>query len=105
MNPVAPAAADVIILIPYPGTEFYRKFEREGRIICTDYTKYTGNTVIIRPKNMTAEQLQAGYNRFTRDYYKIMEIVYRALKQPNAVAKITGLISNVTHRLNCSPGK
>ena len=95
----------VNILIPYPGTEFYRKFEREGRIICSDYTKYTGNAVIIRPKNMTADQLQAGYNRFTRDYYKIMEIVYRTLKQTNAVARITGLISNVTHRLNCSPEK
>jgi len=33
-----------------------------------------------------------------------MEIVYRALKQPNAVAKLTGLISNVTHKLNCCPG-
>ena len=95
----------VNILIPYPGTEFYKKFEKEGRIICTDYTKYTGNTVIIRPKNMTADQLQAGYNRFTRDYYKIMEIIYRALKQPNALAKITGLISNVAHRLNYSPEK
>ncbi|MDP2838856.1 MAG: radical SAM protein, partial [Syntrophales bacterium] len=95
----------VNILIPYPGTEFYRKFEREGRIICTDYTKYTGGTVIVRPRNMTVEQLQAGYNRFTRDYYKIMEIVYKALKQPNAVAKITGLISNVGHRLNCNPEK
>ena len=95
----------VNILIPYPGTEFYRKFEMEGRIICTDYTKYTGGTVVVRPKNMTADQLQAGYNRFTRDYYKIMEIVYRALKQPNAVARITGLISNVGHRMNCSPGE
>jgi hypothetical protein len=76
---------------------------KEG--ICTDYTEYTGYTVIIRPKNMTVDQLQAGYNRFTRDYYKIMEIVYRALKQPNAVAKITGLISNVAHRLNCIPEK
>jgi len=95
----------VNILIPYPGTEFYKKFEKEGRIICTDYTKYTGNTVIIRPKNMTADQLQAGYNRFTRDYYRIMEIVYRALKQPNAMAKITGLISNVGHRVNYSPEK
>jgi hypothetical protein len=65
----------VNILIPYPGTEFYKKFEREGRIICTDYTKYNGSTVIIKPKNMTAEQLQASYKRFTRDYYKIMEIV------------------------------
>ena len=55
---------------------------------CIDYTKYTGKKVIIRPKNMTANQLQAGYNRFTRDYYRIMEIVYRAFKQPNAVATI-----------------
>jgi len=42
-------------------------------------------------------------SKVTRDYYKIMEIVYRAFKQPNTVAKITGLISNVTHRLNCMP--
>jgi len=95
----------VNILIPYPGTDFYRKFERERRIICTDYTKYTGGTVIVRPKNMTVEQLQTGYNRFTKDYYRMMEIVYRAFKQPNAVAKITGLISNVGHRMNCMPGK
>jgi hypothetical protein len=27
----------VNILIPYPRTEFYKKFEKEGRIICTDY--------------------------------------------------------------------
>jgi radical SAM superfamily enzyme YgiQ (UPF0313 family) len=93
----------VNILIPYPGTEFYRKFKMEGRIICTDCTKYTGGTVIVRPKNMTVEQLQAGYNRFTRDYYKIMEIVYRALKQPNAMATVTRLIANVGHRMNCSP--
>jgi radical SAM superfamily enzyme YgiQ (UPF0313 family) len=95
----------VNILIPYPGTEFYRKFEREGRIICTDYTKYTGGTVIVRPKNMTADQLQAGYNRFTKDYYRMMEIVYRAFNQPNAVATITGLISNVGHKINYRPEK
>ena len=93
----------VNILIPYPGTEFYRKFEREGRIICTDYAKYTGSTVIVRPKNMTVEELQAGYNRFTKDYYRMMEIVYRAFRQPNAVATITRLIANVGHRLNCLP--
>ena len=95
----------VNILIPYPGTEFFRKFEKEGRIICTDYSKYTGGAVIVRPKNMTVEQLQAGYNRFTKDYYRMMEIVYRAFKQPNAVATITRLIANVGHRVNCSSEK
>jgi uncharacterized radical SAM superfamily protein len=93
----------VNILIPCPGTEFYRKLEREGRIICTDYTKYTGGTVIVRPKNMTVEQLQAGYNRVTKDYYRMMEIVYRAFKQPNAVATITRLIANVRRGVNCIP--
>jgi radical SAM superfamily enzyme YgiQ (UPF0313 family) len=91
----------VNILIPYPGTEFYRKFEREGRIICTDYAKFTGGTVIVRPKNMTVEELQSGYNRFTKDYYRMMEIVYRAFKQPNTVATITRLIANLGHMMNC----
>jgi radical SAM superfamily enzyme YgiQ (UPF0313 family) len=95
----------VNILIPYPGTEFYRKFEVEGRIICTDYEKYTGGTVIVRPMNMTVEELQAGYNRFTKDYYRMMEIVYRAFKQPNAVATITRLIANVGHRIKCLQGE
>ena len=45
---------------------------------------------------MTVEQLQAGYNRFTKDYYRMMEIVYRAFKQPNAVATITPLITCAT---------
>jgi hypothetical protein len=52
--------------------------------------------------NMTIEQLRAGYNRFTKDYYRMMEIVYRAFKQPNTVAKITRLIANVGHRINSS---
>lgn len=54
---------------------------------------------------MTVDQLQAGYNRFTKDYYRMMKIVYRAFKQPNAVATITGLIANVGHRMNCMPWK
>jgi hypothetical protein len=54
---------------------------------------------------MTVEQLQAGYNRFTKDYCRMMEIVYRVFKQPNAVATITRLIANVGHRLNCMPCK
>jgi hypothetical protein len=50
-----------------------------------------------------AEELQAGYKRFTKDYYRMIEIVYRAFKQPNAVATITRLIANMGHRMNCMP--
>jgi hypothetical protein len=55
---------------------------------------------------MSVEELQAGYNRFTKDCYRMMEIVYRkAFKQPNAVATITRLIANVGHRMNCGSGE
>ena len=40
---------------------FCRRFARGGRMICTDYAKYTGGMVIVRPKSMTGEQLQAGW--------------------------------------------
>jgi hypothetical protein len=33
------------------------------------YGKYPGSTVIVRPKSKTVERLQAGYNRFTKNYY------------------------------------
>ena len=35
----------------------------------------------------------------------MMEIVYRAFKQPNTVATVTRLIANVGHRVNCLPKK
>jgi hypothetical protein len=42
---------------------------------------------------ITADQIhQASGNRFTKDYYRIMAIVYRAIKQPNAMARMTGFI-------------
>jgi hypothetical protein len=54
---------------------------------------------------MTVEELHAGYNRFTKDCYRMMGIVYRAFKQPNVVDTITRLIANVGHRMNFSPEK
>jgi len=54
---------------------------------------------------MTVEELQAGYNRFTKDHYRMMEIVYRAFKQPNAVATITRLIAHVGHRVSSLSGR
>ena len=42
-----------------------------------------------------------GEKETQKDYYRMMEIVYRAFKQPNVVATITWLIANVGHRVNC----
>ncbi len=49
------------ILTPYPGTRLYRELERAGRIFDTDWSNYNTNTVVYRPRGMTAQQLFDGY--------------------------------------------
>lgn len=49
------------ILTPYPGTPLFRQFEAEGRILHRDWSRYDTAHVVFQPKNMTPEQLDAGY--------------------------------------------
>jgi len=76
---------------------------REGRAehLLTNCTKFIGGTVIVRPMNMPVVQLQAVYDPFMKNYYRVMEIVFRVFKQP--MTTITMLIANVGHRMNCLP--
>jgi len=46
------------ILTPYPGTAFFRQFQREGRLRTYDWERYNGASVVYEPKQMTAQQLR-----------------------------------------------
>ena len=54
------------ILTPYPGTKLYQRLEQENRIIDRDWSKYDFGHVVIKPKLMSPETLQRGYNRASR---------------------------------------
>ncbi|MEJ2430151.1 MAG: radical SAM protein [Deltaproteobacteria bacterium] len=49
------------ILTPYPGTRFYQKIEKEGRLLHKDWQRYDTSHVVFQPKKMTPEQLHEGY--------------------------------------------
>ncbi len=49
------------ILTPYPGTPLFRQLESEGRILHRDWNLYDTSHVVFRPRRMTIEQLQQGY--------------------------------------------
>jgi radical SAM superfamily enzyme YgiQ (UPF0313 family) len=51
------------ILTPYPGTPLFCQFQREGRLLHTDWERYDTAHVVFRPKRMTVAQLAAGYER------------------------------------------
>ena len=47
-------------MIPFPGTETFRKLDEEGRILTKDWSKYDGSHPVYRPKNMTESELEEG---------------------------------------------
>lgn len=55
------ACATFHILTPYPGTPLFAQYEREGRLLHSDWRLYDTSHVVFRPKRMTVEQLEEGY--------------------------------------------
>ncbi|MCC8022468.1 MAG: radical SAM protein [Clostridiales bacterium] len=71
------------ILTPYPGTALFRRLEREGRILTYDWAKYNARTdVVFRPKQMSAGELLAGFERVNRKFYGLNSIVRRMARSP-----------------------
>ncbi len=57
------------ILTPYPGTEFFRQFEREGRIRTYDWERYNGASVVFEPKQMTPKELRHAQMAAFAEFY------------------------------------
>lgn len=67
------------ILTPYPGTAIYQRFEREGRILTKDWSKYSQAHVVFKPKRMTPEELLEGYMWITKKFYSMDKVLKRTL--------------------------
>lgn len=51
---------DFAVQTPLPGTDLFRRYEAEGRLLSRDWDLYTWERVVHRPANMTPEELEAG---------------------------------------------
>ena len=64
------SSASINVLTPYPGTEVFRNFKQEGRLLTEDWRYYDHSTAVFQPKNMSPFELQAGrlwvMKQFTR---------------------------------------
>jgi radical SAM superfamily enzyme YgiQ (UPF0313 family) len=49
------------ILTPYPATPLYRQMEAQGRLLHREWSLYDTAHAVFRPKNMSAEELEQGY--------------------------------------------
>jgi len=84
------------VLTPLPGTPVFQRMESEGRLMHKDWSKYNGATVVYRPKLMTEETLQTGFNWACKEAYSWGSIVKRVFHPQQRF--VTRVLSNMAYR-------
>jgi len=84
------------ILTPLPGTPVFQRMESEGRLLHRDWAKYNGATVVFKPKLMTEETLQLGFNWVCKEAYSWGSILKRVFHPQQRF--FTRLLSNIAYR-------
>ncbi len=62
------------ILTPFPGTPFYEKLEKEGRIMTYDWSLYEGQHAVFKPDMMSPEELQVETVKALKKFYSLSNI-------------------------------
>ncbi|HUI53631.1 MAG TPA: radical SAM protein [Bryobacteraceae bacterium] len=71
------------MLTPYPGTPLFRRLEAQGRILTRDWRKFNGRTdVVFRPKQMSADELLAGFRYANQRFYSLTSVAKRLWRSP-----------------------
>jgi radical SAM superfamily enzyme YgiQ (UPF0313 family) len=91
----APSLPTFHVLTPYPGTELFQQFQREGRLLHTDWKRYDHGQVVFRPKQMTPKRLYQGWVDARREAYRWPSILSRVMQGPG---RMTNLAYNAFRR-------
>lgn len=67
------------ILTPYPGTKLFQDLENQGRILTKNWDLYDTRNVVYKTKNISAEDLKAGYDWSYEEFYSWKNILKASL--------------------------
>jgi len=84
------------LLTPLPGTPLFQRMESEGRLLHKDWAQYNGATVVFKPRLMTEETLQRGFNWACKEAYSWGSIFKRVFHPQQRF--FTRVLSNVAYR-------
>jgi len=81
----------ISILTPFPGTPLFERLQREGRILTRDWSRYNGQRAVFQPKQMSAEELEAGADRVRRRCYTLSALARRMVSPPLLLKPLVAL--------------
>jgi radical SAM superfamily enzyme YgiQ (UPF0313 family) len=67
---------------PYPGTKYYDDMERAGRILEHDWGRYDYGSSLLRPANMTPDEMMKGFKYVYEGFYSTRTIAKRLFPPP-----------------------
>jgi len=71
------------IITPYPGTRLFERYDKEGRIICRDWSRYHEGRVNYKPKGLSEQQILDGIRKMALEYYSMPNIIKRSFTNTN----------------------
>ena len=74
------------VCTPFPGTELYKRLEREGRILTKDWSKYNFFNVVFSHPYLSGEEIISLYKRANKEFY-LRPIVF--LRQFKSLLSLT----------------
>jgi radical SAM superfamily enzyme YgiQ (UPF0313 family) len=66
------------VMTPYPGTPVFDKLLSQKRILTDDWNRFDASKVIIRPENISPEELLDGYDKIKWHFYSNLSILKRS---------------------------
>src|SRR5215475_3326210 len=76
------------ILTPYPGTALYARMEQEERILHSNWDLYDTRHTVFQPKLLTPAQLESGYWKAYKDFYRWGSILRGASSKPTTSGQL-----------------
>ena len=70
------------ILTPYPGTKLYEEYDKSGRIITKEWSRYTQHSAVFQPVNMPPERLNEIYRIVWKEAYSWKRVLKRTFTSP-----------------------
>ncbi len=73
------SSVQFMILTPLPGTGFFKRMEKEGRLLHRMWSFYDGMHAVYRPLNFTPSELQEGTLQAFQDFYSLVAVMNDSL--------------------------
>lgn len=90
------------ILTPYPGTELFNRYQKQGRILHHNWDLYDTRHVVFKHPLMTQEQIEDGYWRSYERFYSFKNIFKSAMTM-SAPSEILRHLAYVISWKKCDP--